>query len=165
MAPTPYRAFTVKSNGHADRIMTRVGVRAAFDPAFARSSARKHGYVLNNSASLAPRRRACSRVHTARWHLSPRISIGPEVTFDFLAPRNGIPGFTPFVVVGGGLFRTSEGFANRPPFSATEGTFTLGGGIRAPLTERVGAGIDARLGWEPHLRITGFVSVALGGTR
>lgn len=39
----------------------------------------------------------------ARWYLSPRTSIGPEVTF-----------------IGGGLFRTSEGFANRPPFSATE---------------------------------------------
>ena len=32
MPPTPYRAFTVKSSGHADRIMTRVGVRAAIDP-------------------------------------------------------------------------------------------------------------------------------------
>lgn len=115
-----------------------------------------------------------------RWHLSPRVSIGPEVTFitgeshghqvvtgnltfDFRAPRAGVPVVTPFVVVGGGMFRTSEGFANRPSFSATEGAFTLGGGLRAPLSDRVGAGIDARIGWEAHLRITGLVSVALGG--
>lgn len=116
----------------------------------------------------------------ARWYLTPRISIGPEVTFiaadshshqivtgnltfDFLAPRNGAPRITPFIFVGGGLFRTSEGFANRPPFSATEGAFTLGGGVRVPLNNRVAAGMDARMGWEPHLRITGFVSIGLGG--
>lgn len=114
-----------------------------------------------------------------RWYITPRISIGPEVTFitgeshghqvvtgnltfDFRAPRGGVPRVTPFLVVGGGMFRTTEGFANRPPFSSTEGAFTLGGGIRAPLNDRVGAGIDARIGWEAHLRITGFVSVGFG---
>lgn len=115
-----------------------------------------------------------------RWYLSPRVSIGPEITFisgeshshqvltgnltfDFRAPRNGSPRVTPFIVIGGGMFRTSEGFTNRPPFSMTEGAFTLGGGVRAPLSDRVGAGIDARIGWEAHLRVTGFISVALGG--
>lgn len=115
-----------------------------------------------------------------RWYLSPRISVGPEVTFiggeshrhqvvtgnltvDFLAPRNGLPRVTPFIVVGGGMFRTSEGFENRPPFSATEGAFTVGGGIRAPVGDRVAVGADVRLGWEPHFRITGFVSIGLGG--
>jgi len=116
----------------------------------------------------------------ARWYLTPRISVGPEVTFiaadshshqivtgnltvDLLAPRNGAPRITPFILVGGGLFRTSEGFANRPPFSATEGAFTIGTGARVPLTDRAAAGVDARIGWEPHLRITGFVSIGLGG--
>lgn len=115
-----------------------------------------------------------------RWYLSPRISIGPEVTFisgeshshqvvtgnltfDVLGPRGGKPRVTPFIVVGGGMFRTSEGFANRPPYSSTEGAFTVGGGIRAPIGDRVAVGADARLGWEPHFRITGFVSVGLGG--
>ena len=114
-----------------------------------------------------------------RWYVSPRVSVGPEVTFitgdshshqvvtgnltfDFLTPRRGAPRITPFMVVGGGMFRTSEEFANRPRYSATEGAFTVGGGIRAPLTGRAAAGVDARLGWEPHLRITGFVSVRLG---
>jgi hypothetical protein len=111
--------------------------------------------------------------------VSPRVSIGPEVTyifaehhshqivtgnltFDFLKPRDGAPRVTPFVVVGGGVFRTNEGFVNRPPFSSTDGGFTLGGGIRAPLSDRASAGVDARLGWEPHLRVTGFVSIGLG---
>lgn len=115
-----------------------------------------------------------------RWHLSPRISIGPEVTliageshshqvltgnltFDFRTPRGGLPLVTPFIVVGGGLFRTSEEFASRPSFSATEGAFTVGGGIRAPLNDRVSAAIDARLGWEAHLRLTGVISMRLGG--
>ncbi len=117
----------------------------------------------------------------ARWYLSPRVSIGPEVTFiageshshqvvtgnltfDFLAPRNGRPRVTPFVVVGGGMFRTSEAFAFRPSYASTEGAFTVGGGMRVPINDRFAAGIDARLGWEPHLRLTGFVSVRLGAS-
>jgi hypothetical protein len=113
-----------------------------------------------------------------RWYLSPRISIGPELifisgeshshqvvtgnlTFDVLAPRNGVPRVTPFIVVGGGMFRTSEEFASGP-YSSTEGAFTVGGGIRAPVGDRVAIGADARLGWEAHVRITGFVSVGLG---
>lgn len=116
---------------------------------------------------------------SARWYLTPRISIGPEVTFiaadshshqivtgnltfDFLAPRNGAPRITPFIVIGGGLFRTSEAFANRPTFSATEGAFTVGGGLRVPLNDRLAAGMDARIGWEPHVRLTGFISIGLG---
>lgn len=45
---------------------------------------------------------------------------------------------------------------------SSEGAFTVGGGVRAPLTASVTLGIDARLGWEPHLRITGLVWVRLG---
>jgi len=115
---------------------------------------------------------------SARWYLTPRISVGPEVTFivgdshshqivtgnltfDVLAPRSGAPRITPFVFIGGGLFRTSEGFANRPSFSATEGAFTVGTGIRVPLNDRVAAGMEARMGWEPHVRLTGFISIGL----
>src|SRR5262245_5817708 len=61
---------------------------------------------------------------TARWYVSPRVSVGPEalfihgsnhshfvltgnVTFDVLSPINGRPrSVTPFVVAGGGLFQT-----------------------------------------------------------
>ena len=114
-----------------------------------------------------------------RWYLSPRISIGPEVTFisgeshahqvltgnltfNFRAPRGGLPVVTPFIVVGGGLFRTSEDFAGRPAFSSTEGAFTVGGGLRARLSDRADAAIDLRLGWEPHRRVTGVISLRLG---
>ncbi|MFA5910797.1 MAG: outer membrane beta-barrel protein [Vicinamibacterales bacterium] len=114
-----------------------------------------------------------------RWHLTPRISVGPEITFiegenhshqvltgnlivDLRAPApDGTPRVTPFVVIGGGVFRTSQSFSGRS-FSSTEGAFTVGGGIRAPLSDRVELGVDARLGWEPHLRVAGVLGIRLG---
>ena len=44
----------------------------------------------------------------------------------------------------------------------TEGAFTAGGGVRAFASDRVTVGIDARVGWELHLRVNGFVGVRLG---
>ncbi|MCC7417412.1 MAG: hypothetical protein IT176_09750 [Acidobacteria bacterium] len=114
----------------------------------------------------------------ARWYLSPRISVGPEVvhlsgnshshlmvtgnlTWDLLAPAAGrLPRATPFLVAGGGLFRTRETFL-AGPFTSSEGAFTAGGGVRAPVGERVTIGIDARVGWELHLRINGSIGVRL----
>jgi hypothetical protein len=113
---------------------------------------------------------------TVRWHLTPRVSVGPEilwingsnhshlvltgnVTFDLLDPRNGHPApITPFIVVGGGMFRTNESFFNGE-FSSTEGAYTVGGGVRVNPSDRMTLGVDARLGWETHLRISGFVGV------
>jgi len=114
---------------------------------------------------------------TVRWHVSPRVSVGPEVvwitgsnhshlavtgnmTFDLLGPTNGRSApVTPFVVVGAGMFQTTESFVNGRDFTSTEGAFTAGGGIRANPTDRVTLGVDARLGWETHIRINGFVGV------
>jgi Outer membrane protein beta-barrel domain len=116
---------------------------------------------------------------TARFYLTPRLSVGPEVafvkgdnhdhfmltgnvTYDFLGPVGGRPApVTPFVVAGAGLFRTQEGFPIGD-FSHTEGAFTAGGGLRALLGERVTVGAEARLGWELHVRVNGFVGVRLG---
>jgi hypothetical protein len=116
----------------------------------------------------------------ARWYVSPRLSIGPEVTFiygeshshrvvtgnltfDLLPPRSGQSRVTPFIVIGGGVFTTSESFAfTGERFRSSEGAFTVGGGMRAPVSERVSVGADARLGWEPHIRLTAFASVRLG---
>ena len=116
----------------------------------------------------------------ARWHVSPRVSIGPEftfisgeshshrvltanVTFDLLSPRSGRSRVTPFIVIGGGVFNTSESFAfTGERFSSSEGAFTVGGGVRAPINDRVSLGADARLGWEPHIRLMAFASVRLG---
>lgn len=111
-----------------------------------------------------------------RFHLTPRISVGPEVqymrgpgsdrdlivtgnlTVDLLSPDRRA---TPFVVVGGGLFRHSDGFGSGT-FSSTEGALTVGAGARARVTDRVTVGGDFRIGWEPHYRIAGFVGISLG---
>lgn len=115
----------------------------------------------------------------ARWHLSPRIAVGPEiiyidgnnhshlaatgnVTFDILAPANGRPAdVTPFLVVGGGVFQTRETFPTGT-FTSSEGAFTAGGGIRALVGNRMSVGIDARVGWELHLRIAGLIGLRFG---
>jgi hypothetical protein len=115
----------------------------------------------------------------ARFHLSPRVSIGPEVAFilgenhshfmltgnltcDLLSPVNGRPrAVTPFVVAGGGLFRTHEQlFAG--PYNSTDGAFTAGGGLRMRVTDAVAAGAEARIGWELHMRVNAFIAVQLG---
>lgn len=109
----------------------------------------------------------------ARWYLLPKISIGPEIvyiggdqhshlmvtgnlTWDIL--RRSV---TPFLVVGGGLFQTRETFRTGP-FTSNEGAFTLGAGVRALVGDRATLGIDARVGWETHLRIAGSIGVRLG---
>jgi hypothetical protein len=114
------------------------------------------------------------------FYLSQRISVGPEIAFvqgqhhshfmatgnltcDLVAPAAGRPRrVTPFVVVGGGVFQTRETFPNRPNFTSSEGAFTAGGGVRALLGDRVTAGVEARVGWESHIRVNGFVGVRLG---
>ena len=110
-----------------------------------------------------------------RFHLSPRISVGPEVqymigpgsdrdlilagnlTFEVLRPGTKV---TPFLVAGGGLFRHRNSFGGRS-FSSSEGAFTAGGGVRAWVSDRVYVAGEARLGWELHWRFSGTVGIAL----
>ena len=109
-----------------------------------------------------------------RWYVSPRIGIGPEiifisgdnhshlvltgnVTFDVLANRSA----TPFLLVGGGLFQTRESFL-ADDFTSNEGAFTFGGGVRAAAGDRITIGLDARIGWETHVRVNGTIGVRLG---
>lgn len=54
------------------------------------------------------------------------------------------------------------GFADTGTFTSSEGALTAGGGVRAVLGDRVIIGVDARLGWEPHVRVNGVVGVRLG---
>lgn len=114
----------------------------------------------------------------ARWYVSPRIGLGPEalyiagenhshfvltgnVTFDLLVPANGRPRpVTPFLVIGGGLYQTSETFISET-YRSSEGAFTAGGGVRIAASDRVTFGVDARIGWELHLRVNGFVGISL----
>ena len=115
----------------------------------------------------------------ARWYLLPRISVGPEVvyingdnhshlvvtgnlTFDVLGPIDRRPRpVTPFLVAGGGVFQTRESFP-RGSFTSSDGAFTAGGGVRAVVADRVTVGIDARIGWELHLRVNGTIGLRLG---
>ena len=114
-----------------------------------------------------------------RLYLSPRLGVGPEVvyihgdnhshlmvtgnvTWDLLGPTNGRPpSITPFFVIGGGLFQTRETFFSGN-FTSNEGAFTAGGGVRALVSDRVTIGVDARVGWELHLRVSGQVGLRLG---
>jgi hypothetical protein len=114
----------------------------------------------------------------ARFHLTPRISIGPElvymrgpgtdrdlfltgnITFDFVTrpPGARAGSVNPFLVAGAGLMMHSDRFASGT-FTSYEGALTGGGGARVWLTDRVYALGEWRIGWEPHTRITGGLGV------
>jgi len=115
---------------------------------------------------------------SARYYLTRRLSIGPELQYmagpgsdrdtiltanlvvDLLAPTASRPRrTTPYLVLGGGVFRHSQNDFGRA-FSSTEGAFTAGLGVRGWVSTRVFVGADARIGWEPHVRLAGVVGVA-----
>ena len=115
---------------------------------------------------------------SVRRQLTPRLSIGPEivvmrnadlsrdlnlmvtgnVVYDFVATTSDRR-VTPFVVGGLGIFRGRDQVRNGP-FWFSDPAFTAGAGVRARITEAVSAGGEYRLGWEPHQRISGALSVA-----
>jgi len=47
-------------------------------------------------------------------------------------------------------------------FTSSEGAFTVGGGVRVLVGDRVTVGLETRLGWETHIRINGLVGLNLG---
>ena len=116
---------------------------------------------------------------SARWYVHPRISVGPELvyvigdnhshlivtgnlTWDLLAPVSGRSRrITPFLVAGGGVFQTRETLFSGS-FTSNEGAFTAGGGVRAAVGDRVTVGVDSRIGWELHLRVSGSIGVRVG---
>lgn len=109
------------------------------------------------------------------WVLTPRIAVGPEVLY-MVGPRSdrdvfmlgvarfGIRPFStavaPFVVAGGGLMRHSNQFGGRS-FSSTEGAFIVGAGVKVRATDRVFVAPEVTVGWEPHMRASVTVGVAL----
>ena len=113
---------------------------------------------------------------TVRFYLTPQVSIGPElvyikgdghshlmvtgnVTYDILGPVRGRPRpVTPYLVAGGGLFQTRDEFRGET-FKSNEGAFTAGGGLRAVAEDHLIVGGEARVGWELHLRVNGFIGV------
>ena len=112
-----------------------------------------------------------------RWYVSPRMALEPELlymrgdnhshlaftgnlTFDLLSEATRSKA-TPFLVAGAGMFQTRERFPTGN-FTSTEGAFTAGGGLRSRMNDRVSVGVDARVGWELHVRAGGFVAIRLG---
>lgn len=114
-----------------------------------------------------------------RVPLTPRLSLAPELQYmsgpgsdrdlvltgnlvvDLLAATPDRPRrTTPYLVLGGGLFRHANDFGGRT-FSSTEGAFTAGVGVRSWIDERFYVAADARLGWEPHFRLAAILGVVL----
>lgn len=84
-----------------------------------------------------------------------------NLTFDFVRQSPGVPPrVSPFVTVGAGWFRHSDRFGPRA-FASNEGAVTAGGGVRVMISERAYAAVEARLGWEPHARVTANVGLLL----
>ena len=113
----------------------------------------------------------------ARWQVTPRVGIGPEVTYmigprsdrdlfvtgnvtwDLVRPAPPRPGrVVPYLLGGAGFFRHWDRFG-RQTFASNEGTFTAGGGARVWVSRHVYAGGEARFGWELHTRLAGTVGV------
>jgi hypothetical protein len=117
----------------------------------------------------------------ARYYVGARFAVGPELVFiqgdghshlvltgnlSFDLRRSGsghTARTTPFVVVGGGLYQTREQFLSGGPYTSREGAFTAGGGVRVPVGQRGTVGVEARMGWEAHLRLNAVFGWQFGG--
>ncbi|MEO8070641.1 MAG: hypothetical protein ABI652_04515 [Acidobacteriota bacterium] len=109
---------------------------------------------------------------SARIFLTPRIAVGPEITYmrgpgadrdwfftgnitvDVLDPRRRRR-VAPYVIAGAGYTR-QQAMVGTGLFSSGEGTFTAGAGARVDLTDRLTDRLfvapELRLGWELHWR-------------
>ena len=111
----------------------------------------------------------------ARWFVSPRLAIGPEiltqrgandtanlsvtgnVTYDLVrdAPGRRV---VPYLAAGGGYLRqrtivgSGPGSSALQPFTSSEGTFSGGLGARIGFGSRFFVAPEFRLGWEPEMR-------------
>ena len=65
------------------------------------------------------------------------------------------------LVGGGGMFQTYE-TTHVGDFTHTEGSFTAGGGLRVFLPKRIYLGVEARVGWELHVRLNGILGMNFG---
>ena len=107
----------------------------------------------------------------ARFYLTQRFSLEPEfqylrqssthddivlignVNWDFLVGR-----VTPYASGGIGFMRSS--FGRMPSFSSNEGFVQIGGGMKIYLNDSWFLSPEARVGWEPHFRL----SIGIGHT-
>jgi opacity protein-like surface antigen len=111
---------------------------------------------------------------TVRRHVSPRVSIGPEFVImansDSLRDRNVMltgnvvfdaapdARVSVFTIGGVGMFWGREQLRDGPYWS-NDPAFTAGGGLRANATRSVAVGVEYRIGWELHQRVSGFAGV------
>jgi hypothetical protein len=117
---------------------------------------------------------------SARWYLSGRLSVGPEITYmigpgsdrdlfltgnltvDLRAPGQGPrPRIVPYVLAGAGILRHTDSFFGET-YAAHEGALTAGAGVRIRATPRVSIAPEFRIGWEPHTRLGVTVGYDLG---
>lgn len=108
----------------------------------------------------------------ARWRLTPRLALGPEVSYmigpgsdrDVLVTGNLLflgrtSRLAPFATANAGVYHHRDRFFDRT-FASTAGTFGGGGGVRIPLAEGWYLAPEFRLGLafskegvgEPHVR-------------
>jgi hypothetical protein len=152
------------------------------DPARAQPSSPRPAPTLEGQAGLAAFVDDAAVRHevvgaSARYYLSRRVAIGPEllylvgpgsdrdliatgnITFDLRAPARR--GAVPYLVAGAGLFQHSDAF-NGVTFTSREGAWTGGAGIRAWVSDRAYVAGEYRVGWELHHRASIHVGVGLG---
>ena len=121
----------------------------------------------------------------ARWFVTPRVAIGPEivaqrgehdasnltvtgnVTVDFIGDEPGRR-VVPYVAAGAGYLRqrtivgSGPGSTVRQPFTSSEGTLSGGLGVRVALGRRFFVAPEFRLGWEPEIRMTVMIGMRPG---
>jgi hypothetical protein len=115
----------------------------------------------------------------ARWYVSSRLSVGPEVTYavgpgsdrDLFVTGNlttdlrrarGSRRVVPYVLIGAGLMRHSDRFSGRT-YASSEWAVTAGGGVRIAATRRLWFAPEVRVGWEPHVRVGVTIGYRLDG--
>ena len=121
----------------------------------------------------------------ARFFVTPRVAIGPEVTyltgagdsldashltvtgnltFDFVRETAGRR-VVPYLAVGGGFIRqrtlvgSGPGSTTLQPYTTSEGTVSGGAGVRFALGPRAFIAPEFRLGWEPESRVTVMIGI------
>ncbi|MET0214311.1 MAG: hypothetical protein ABW292_14970, partial [Vicinamibacterales bacterium] len=124
----------------------------------------------------------------ARWFVTPRLAIGPEVsylggkfeassviitgniTFDFIRDDGRRP-VVPYLAAGGGYMRektlvgTGPGSTALAPFTSSEATASGGIDARIALGSHVFVAPEFRPGWEPEARIAVTIGIRPGRQR
>lgn len=119
---------------------------------------------------------------SARWFVTPRFAIGPEITiqrgrneasnltvtgnvsFDLIQEGPGRR-IVPYVVAGGGYLRqrtlvgSGPGSNTLQPFVSAEGTLSGGFGARIAAGPSFFVAPEFRLGWEPEMRFAMMIGV------